>query len=247
MRVKPLIPVLLAGAMLPSLAQADALGWRIGANSWAQAYEGDVANGPSNIDIEDDLGMDDDDGYSLYAAFEHPIPVLPNLMVTHTQLETDAAGNVGGFIWDGNIYSGDITSDIDLTHTDVTLYYELLDNWVNFDLGLAGRVFENGVEITDVTTGIKGSLDIDYVIPMVYASARFDLPLTGLSIGVEGNGIGYDGDTLYDAKLNLAYTFAFGLGVEAGYRRIDFDYEDGNDEYADVTIDGVYGGLFWDF
>ena len=247
MRLHPLIPFALASAMLPSLAQADTVGWRIGANSWQQNFEGDVQNGPSVIDIEDDLGFDDDDGLSFYAALEHPIPALPNIMLTHTELDANATGDITGFIFDGNVYTGEVASDVDLTHTDVTLYYEILDNWVNFDLGLAGRVFENGVEITDVGTGIKGSLDIDYVIPMVYAQLRFDLPLTGLSVGAEGNAIGYDDDTLYDAKINVSYTFAFGLGIEGGYRRIDFDYQDNDDEEADVTIDGIYGGLYWDF
>jgi len=117
---------------------------------------------------------------------------------------------------------------------------------VNLDLGITGRVFEQGVEITDVSTGITGSLDIDYVIPLVYAQARFDLPFTGLSLGIEANGVSYDDDTLYDVKLNVAYEFTFGLGIEAGYRRFDLDYEDG-DEFADVTIDGAYAGLTWDF
>ena len=135
---------------------------------------------------------------------------------------------------------------MDLTHTDVTLYYEILDNWVNLDVGLTGRVFDDGVSITDETTGLTGELDIDYVIPLVYAQARFDLPLSGLSVGVEGNAVQYDDDTLYDARLNLSYTFAFGLGIEGGYRIIDFEYDD-DDEFADVTIDGVYGGLYWDF
>ena len=135
---------------------------------------------------------------------------------------------------------------MDLSHTDVTLYYEILDNWVNLDLGLTGRVFDDGVSITDVNTGLKGDLDIDYVIPLVYAEARFDLPLSGLSLGIQGNAISYDDDTLYDAKFNLGYTFAFGLGVEAGYRLIDFDYDD-DDETADVNFDGVYAGLYWDF
>lgn len=68
MRLHPLIPFALASAMLPSLAQADTVGWRIGANSWQQNFEGDVQNGPSVIDIEDDLGFDDDDGLSFYVA-----------------------------------------------------------------------------------------------------------------------------------------------------------------------------------
>lgn len=247
MSMQRILPIVLAGMLLPALAQADTiLGWRMGANAWQQQYSGDVQSGPSKIDLEDDLGFDDETGYNLYLAFEHPIPLLPNVMLQHTKIDADATGDVTGFIFDGNIYTGEVRSSLDLTHTDATLYYELLDNWVNLDLGITGRRFENGVKITDVGTGTTGTLDIDYVIPMIYAQARFDLPFTGLSLGVEGNGTAYDGDTLYDVKLNLAYEFALGLGIELGYRVFDLDYEDG-DEIADVTIDGVYAGVVWNF
>ena len=247
MAIQRLLPVVIAAALFPTLAQADTiLGWRMGASAWQQQYSGHVQSGPSQIDLEDDLGYDDDTGYSFYFALEHPVPLLPNVMLAHTKIDADARGDVNGFIFDGNMYNGEVRSSMDLTHTDATLYYQLLDNWVNLDLGITGRIFDNGVEITDVTTGITGSLDIDYVIPLIYAHVRFDLPLTGLSLGVEGNGISYDDDTLYDVKVNLAYEFSFGLGVEAGYRVFDLDYED-NDDIADVTIDGAYAGFVWDF
>ena len=247
MSIKRKLPLVVAGALLPALAQADAiLGWRLGANAWQQQYSGDVQSGPSKVDLEDDLGYDDETGYNIYLSFEHPIPLIPNIMLAHTKIDADATGDVDGFIFDGNIYSGEVRSSLDVSHSDATLYYELLDNWINLDVGITGRMFENGVEITDVTTGITGSLDIDYVIPLFYAQARFDLPFSGLSLGVEGNGISYDDDTLYDVRINLAYEFGFGLGIEAGYRAFDLDYEDG-DDIADITIDGAYAGLVWDF
>lgn len=247
MSIQRLLPIILVGMLLPGVAQADTvLGWRAGANAWQQQYEGDVQSGPSVVDLEDDLGYDDETGYNLYLALEHPVPLVPNIMLQRTELDADARGDVAGFVFDGIVYTGEVRSTLDLTHTDATLYYELLDNWVNLDLGITGRMFDNGVEITDVNSGITGSLDIDYVIPLLYAQARFDLPLTGLSLGVEANGITYDDDTLYDVKLNLAYEFAFGLGIEAGYRAFDLEYDD-DDEFADVTIDGVYAGFVWDF
>jgi outer membrane protein len=247
MPIQRIFALLIAVTLAPGLASADTiLGGRVGANTWLQQYEGNVQSGPSKIDLEDDLGFDDSTGYNLYAALEHPLPLLPNVLVQRTQVDTDARGDVTGFIFEGIVYTGEVRSRLDVTHTDITLYYELLDNWVNLDLGITGRVFDQGVEITDVSTGITGSLDIDYVIPLVYAQARFDLPFTGLSMGIEANGVSYDDDTLYDVKLNVAYEFTFGLGIEAGYRRFDLDYEDG-DEFADVTIDGAYAGLTWDF
>jgi outer membrane protein len=247
MLIKRLLPILIAGTLLPTLAQADTiLGWRMGANAWQQNYSGDVQSGPSAIDIEDDLGYDEETGYNLYLSFEHPVPLVPNIMLSRTQIDADATGDVVGFEFEGITYSGEVRSSVELTNTDVTLYYELLDNWVNLDVGITARIFENGVAITDVATGLTGELDIDYVIPLVYAQARFDLPFSGLSLGVEGNAISYDDDTLYDVKLNLAYEFVFGLGIEAGYRVFDLDYDD-NDEFANLTIEGAYAGFVWDF
>ena len=246
MRYTVMTAVILTGNMLAQSAVADVVGWRLGANAWAQQYEGDVASGGANVDLEDELGYDDETGFNGYIALEHPVPVLPNILLQRTEMDADARGFVEDLEFDGIEYSGDVRSSLDLTHTDVTLYYEILDNWVNLDLGLTGRVFDDGVSITDVTTGLTGELDIDYVIPLVYAQARFDLPFSGLSIGLEGNAVQYDDDTLYDARLNIAYSFAFGLGIEGGYRVIDFEYDD-DDDFADVTIDGVYGGLYWDF
>lgn len=236
----------LAAAVFPMTASADVMGGRFGANSWLQNYSGNVESGGASIDVEDDLGYDDETGYNIYFALEHPIPVLPNILLQYSKIDADASGFLDDVEFDGITYSGAVDSSIDITHGDVTLYYEILDNWANLDLGLTGRVFTNGIEITDVSTGIKGSLDIDYVIPLLYAEARFDLPLTGLSLGVTGSGIAYDGDTLYDAKATVAYEFAFGLGLEAGYRAFDLDYDD-DDDRADVTIEGAFAGLYWDF
>ena len=61
MSIQRLLPILLAGTLVPSLAQADTiLGWRVGANVWQQQYEGDVQSGPSTVDLEDDLGYGDE-------------------------------------------------------------------------------------------------------------------------------------------------------------------------------------------
>jgi outer membrane protein len=247
MKAAQMLPAAMAfAALIPMTAAADIAGGRVGANAWLQNYSGDVESGGASIDIEDDLGYDDETGYNLYFALEHPIPVLPNILLQYSKIDADASGFLDNIEFDGILYSGEVDSTIDISHGDATLYYEILDNWVNLDLGVTARVFTNGVEITDVSTGIKGSLDIDYVIPLIYAEARFDLPLTGLSLGVAGSGIAYDGDTLYDAKATLAYEFAFGLGLEAGYRSFDLDYDD-DDDKADVTIDGAFAGLYWDF
>lgn len=241
-----LLPVVLFSMTLPTMSWADVLGGRVGVSLWNQGYDGDVGSGGARIDMEGDLGYDDEVGSSFYAQIEHPVPVLPNFMLAHTEVDAQADGFLGGIEFDDIVYTGDVESSIDISHTDFTFYYEVLDNWINLDVGLTGRHFSEGLSITDATTGLTGKLDLDYILPMVYGEARFDLPLTGLSVGVVANGVSFDGDVLYDLQARLAYTFAFGLGVEAGYRIFELDYEDG-DEFAEVSVEGAFAGVYWDF
>ena len=105
MSINRYLPIFLAGALSPALAQADTvLGWRLGLNAWQQQYEGDVQSGPSVVDLEDDLGYDDEIGPSLYLALEHPVPVLPNILLQRTEMESDALGDVQGLVFDGIVY-----------------------------------------------------------------------------------------------------------------------------------------------
>lgn len=241
--------LLIASALslcLPAVAQADALGLRIGVNAWQQNYEGTTQSGPDQIDIEDDLGYSDDDGFQGYISFEHPIPIIPNILIQRTVIDSDANGTLNNVEFDGEFYDGDVGSTMDLTHTDATLYYEILDNWISLDLGLTARVFEEGIELEEQSTNTSSSLDIDYAIPMLYAAVKFDLPLTGLYVGADGNGVSYDDDTLLDLKAMVGWESPIGLGIELGYRYFDLEYEDGEDK-ADVTIEGPYAGLFFHF
>jgi outer membrane protein len=244
--MKKLLIASVISLCLPVAAQADALGLRIGVNAWQQNFSGDAKSGLAGdkIDIEDDLGFDDDDGFQGYISFEHPIPIIPNILVQRTVIDTDANGNLNGKEFDGVTFPGAVKSTIDLTHTDATLYYEILDNWISLDIGLTARFFEEGFEIKDQNQ--SASLDVDEVIPMIYAAIKFDLPLTGLYVGADGNGITYDDDTILDMKAMIGWESSIGLGIEAGYRYFDIQYED-NQEEADVTIEGVYAGLFFHF
>ncbi len=244
--MKAMLTASLICLCLPAVAQADALGIRIGANAWQQNLSGHAQSGDSGdkIDIEDDMGFDDDDGFQGYISFEHPVPMLPNILIQRTVIDADANGDLNGKIFDGVTFPGAVTSTIDLTHTDTTLYYEVLDNSVSLDIGLTARFFEEGFEIKNQFQ--SATLDIDEVIPMAYAAVKFDLPLTGLYVGADGNGIKYDDDTILDLRAMIGWESSAGLGIEAGYRYFDVQYEDSQEE-ADLTIEGAYAGLFFRF
>lgn len=237
---------------LSSTTMADTVGFEVGAYGWQQNFSGSVASDSIDvIDIEKDLGYDDETSNVFYALVEHPVPFIPNVRIQKTDLNLSATGSTD-LNFGGITYTGAVRSSIDLSHTDFTLYYELLDNWVSLDVGLTARYIADGsVEITDIqsgspTFGEKESFDADGVLPLLYVSARFELPLTGLYVGANINGLGVNDDSVIDYRINVGYETPIGFGVEAGFRSFELDYDD-DDDKADLTIDGAYAGIFYHF
>tara|TARA_E500000331_G_scaffold98259_2_gene95003 strand:+ start:6825 stop:6989 length:165 start_codon:yes stop_codon:yes gene_type:complete len=54
-----------------------------------------------------------------------------------------------------------VATTIDLTHTDLTLYYEIIDIGFDFDVGITARSLEGQVQM-DMTTE-----DVDEIIPLL--------------------------------------------------------------------------------
>lgn len=247
LRMPVLGALLLSGMSLP--AMADAIGVRAGAYVWNPDISGTVRASGEKVDLQDDLGFSDENANVFFVAIEHPLPLLPNLLLQHTKLDASSTSTLSRTItFDDTTYiaSDRVKSTLDLTHTDATLYYEVLDNWVELDLGLTVRMFDNGVKIKSEYTGDSAKLDFNSVIPMVYAAARFNLPVTGLYVALDGNGIGYSGNTLFDYRAMVGYESPIGLGAQVGFRNFDLKYEDGDDE-GDVKIDGAFAEVFYHF
>jgi outer membrane protein len=228
---------------------ADALGFSIGAYQWQQNIDGSVRSGGENVDLHDDLGFGRQHNNVYFAEFDHPVPVLPNVRLQHTEMSSSETSTLTRTITvDDVTYSASsaVRTDLDLSHTDATFYYRPLDNWVKLRAGLTLRNFDKGVKIRSLSTGDTAKVDISSVIPMLYLAARFDLPLTGLYIGADANGIAYSGSHLFDSRINAGYETPIGIGIEGGYRRFELKYDHSGD-HADVTVDGVYAEVFYHF
>jgi outer membrane protein len=237
-----------AAFTLPAASHADTfLGIYLGAYSWQSSFSGDLGTeGDNNIDIEDDLGFDDSESNTVfYAALEHPVPVLPNIRLQQTSLEVSGDNTGANFDFDGITFSGDISTNVDFSHTDLTLYYEILDNWVSLDIGLTARKFDGSILIADGTNSSEVTLDA--TIPLGYLKAQFDLPFTGLSAGVDGNFIGYSGNTISDVNAMINYEATFGLGVAVGYRTFGLELDDIDDLNTELTFDGYYAAVTYHF
>ncbi|MBY6221325.1 TIGR04219 family outer membrane beta-barrel protein [Marinobacter nauticus] len=230
-------------ALAAPLADADVLGVGANVSYWDSDFSGEVVNKDSAVDIEKDLNLDSDSNANFTAFFEHPIPVLPNVRLNYTSISQSGRGEIGLEAFDDIPVGAEVKSDLDIDQLDVTLYYEVLDNWVNLDLGLTARRFDGELVLRDQTplSTKVSETSVDAVVPMGYLAARFDLPLTGVSLGAEGNFISYSGDSLHDFNAYGQYEFAM-LQLRAGYRQMAIDYED-DDDKLDVEMSGPFASV----
>lgn len=229
----------LATPVLIAPAAADVVGAGASVSYWDSDLSGTAAKNNSVVDIENDLNLSSDSNVNLSAYVEHPVPVLPNVRLNYTVIEQSGRGELGPENFDLIPGSVEVRSDLDLDQLDITLYYELLDNWVNLDAGLTIRSLDGELLVQQTEGGTAASrTEIDATLPMGYLAARFDLPFTGVSVGAEGSAISYDGDSVYDVNAYGQYEIAL-LQLRAGYREMSIDYEDSNDK-LDVDIGGPF-------
>ncbi|WP_144821982.1 TIGR04219 family outer membrane beta-barrel protein [Marinobacter piscensis] len=219
------------------LAQADILGLGASVSYWDSDLSGNVAKDSNSVDVDDELRLDNDGNANAGLYLEHPVPLLPNVALSYTKIQQSGRGQLSQQ-YDG-VDPGTVYSELDLEQLDLTLYYEVLDNWVNLDLGLTVRDFSGELRMQSRTNSTQSSrTEADAVLPLGYISARFDLPFTGASVGAGGNFISYSGDSMRDFNVYGQYRISV-LQLRAGYRQIAVDYEDGDDVF-DVKLDGPF-------
>lgn len=217
---------------------------------WQPDYSGEIGIGDESGTLEE-LGFDDDSHNVFTLVFKHPIPAIPNAKIRHSDISTSASGTLIrdlGF-GDTTFIAGDADTDLDLTHTDFTLFYSPLNNWVQIDLGITGRKFDaEGTIVGSTAFGTRTESEtFDDWVPMLYAGARFELPLTGLYVDGTLNTINYDDSEVSDITAAIGYALdlpVVDLVAELGYRTFTFKLdEDDNDIGVDLELDGVYFNL----
>lgn len=238
------ITLAICTALASVSASADTiLGFDATLGAWKPAYSGAVGVDDFNVD---EFTLAEDNVTFIQAALEHPIPLVPNILVAHNSIETNGEAMLSESVTFGDetfLVGSEINGDINLTHTDATLYYEILDNWVNLDVGLTARMYSGDMSVTSDFQ--SEDIELSGVLPMVYGQARFDLPFTGWSIIAQGNGTSYNGDSHTDltAKVRWDFVPALDFAIEAGYRSMTLDVKELDSFQSDLEIKGPYLGL----
>ena len=241
---------LLTLALTAPLAQADTLfGIYAGAANWQQELTGDITSGATDVNVEDDLGVGDDSSNMFYFAVEHPLPLLPNARVQHVSMDLSGDNVLSRDVeFNGSTFvvSDQVTTDVELTQTDAVLYYQILDNVVELDLGLAARWVDGLVAVASTTEGARA--EFEGVLPMLYGKTRITLPFSGFWLGAEAQGLAYEGNQLLDANVKVGWESPLGLGAELGWRAFSLELDDYDDiTNAELEVDGPYVGLNYHF
>jgi outer membrane protein len=224
------------------------LGLYVGAQGWNMETAGGFSNDGTNADFN----FEDESVSNLYVAFEHPLPLVPNIKIQRTEMDT--SGDIlleQNFTFGGQSFSinSNATSDVQLSATDIILYYELFDNdLISFDVGLNTKYIDGELLVTnkDEPT-IDGREEFSGPIPMIYSRLALGVPLTGFGAFVEGSFLSVDDHTLTDYQAAITYSLINSLAADVtfqlGYRAVSLELEDLDGIFSDLEFKGAYAGL----
>ena len=245
---------------------ADTIGGEISLGIYSHSPSGTASytlpytSAGTTVDIENDFGWSEEQDIIFKVYFENPLPFIPNAKLAYNSFTQSGTGNVTDFRWGFISGDGDIETDLSLKMYDVTAYYELLDNIMELDAGITLRYLTGDITVTpsanfnfaplpSFSLSLPAEIvDLDLWIPMLYGKARFNIPNTDISLQLEANAISYEDTTFYDYELSGRYSWAMGLGLEAGYKATHLDSKDLADGFVvDIDSAGPFASLVWDF
>lgn len=246
---KHLLPFCAVTLFASGAATADTLlGVYVGGSVWNEETEGGFSDNPNITSFD----YDDETRGTFYVALEHPIPFVPNIKLRRTDMDTGGVTTLSSsFTFGGEIFTGGSTviNDVELTNTDIILYYEFFDNdLVSFDFGINGKYVDGNLIVTEQgNPSMQAEESFSGVVPMLYSRLAVGLPLTGFGAYAEGSYLSFDDHTLTDLELALTYTFidnaAVDVTAQLGYRQIAFELDDLDNIYTDIEFEGVFAGI----
>lgn len=164
-------------------------------------------------------------GYQIGLYLEHPVPLLPNIRLDITP-EASFTG----------LNSAAKMNKVTFNQTDITPYYEILDNVVDLDIGITFKVIDAKIE------GIIKQ-EFSEVIPMAYLSAGIDIEGTGLRIAGDVKYVEYKGDTFGDSRIKAVLHINKFFQAQVGYRYEQLRVNNRFDINTNMIIEGPFVGL----
>lgn len=228
--------LLAAGITQSSIVYADFVGINIDDNHWLKNQSKSINSYNDSIDLIDNLD-NDDRSQSLVLILEHPISAIPNLRYQSYNLNSSESNRsvLNPGIDGAGVTSGNrLPSSFSLSQDDIVLYYELLNNNLNLDMGIDLKRFNGEVEFSGIGSS---AIRLDETIPLLYLSAHYDLPYDGFYLGAHFNNFSLGDSIVEDSTIKLGYQSDAGLGFEGGLKSFSYEFDD-----TDTNLE--YDGLF---
>jgi outer membrane protein len=231
-------------------AEAEFVGLNIGVHT-SQSANTFNRYSASSFDLVDDLNVNNPAQTSMVLILEHPISVLPNIRYQGYNLYSSERSDVNMEANNSGseaIAGKTTTTGFDLNHEDIVLYYQLLNNWVDLDMGVDLKRFDGQVSQAG-TTG--SSIDVDETIPLLHLSARIELPVNGLYVGANINAnvidLGLSQSSAQDSTILLGYESGTGLGIEGGIKSFSVELNDSDSLNTNLEYDGLFLNGYFNF
>ncbi|MFY9142802.1 TIGR04219 family outer membrane beta-barrel protein [Sulfuricurvum sp.] len=218
---------LCAGSVMASASMI--VGFGVEVDSYSPEAKGDFRYTDNGITTATRFNGDKDSRYQVGVYLEHPIPLIPNIRADFTPETSFVGENIGGIG----------TNTVKFSQIDTTLYYEILDNVVDLDIGLTGKLVDG-----EVTGAVNQSFDT--VIPMVYVAAGVKIPTLPVRLDADLKYVGYSGNSISDMRIKAAWEIFAGLEAVAGYRYESLKLDE-NDIYSTLKIQGPFIGVGYRF
>lgn len=238
--------LVLASAVGMAPVQADTFfGLHAGYDSWQTGTQGGFANSQQL----QDFSFRDKNQQGYYLAFEHLVPVLPNLRVQWQNLQSQGHTELNNsFSFGGTTFVAGtaLNAELDFRYTDYVLYYELLDNsLLQLDLGLVAKKLSG--ELGLMAANRQASQSVRQWLPLLYLDTRLGLPGSGLELFANGQASQFSGNHWYDLQAGVGYqlvdSLAMDVRLKLGYRWLDLQLDDIDDLYAGITFSGIFAGI----
>jgi len=248
----------IALTLLTTTANAGVLlDFEVGAGSWNAKPSGNIDYG-TNIDIQDDLGLNDSNNIYLYADFNHFVPIIPNIRIEQQNLEMDATANLGNITFNNTTYNGSTATKLDLKQQDLLLYWGVpalklaTAGMLRVDFGIDLKKFDGSIVLDSKVNNNTQSetANIDFIIPMGYIGATFDPPLIPASLSASYKTIRYDGSSINDimAKVSIDLPIPLPLidiKLDLGYKQQSLVISESVSDNltADIKFSGMFFGI----
>lgn len=135
-----------------------------------------------------------------------------------------------------------------LQQYDARLFYPVSGiHGMSLDLGVNIKYLD-AVRHYPQGSGLEYIHNFNQAIPMIYATALFELPFEGLSASLEGSHRNSERAHAFDYKAKLQYKWDRSLGLEGGWQHQQYSLDNGQQQPGlEYESKGIYLDLFMDF